>query len=179
MERRKGTKSKWLIGSMVALLLIGCNSTAPQRPSQRKGQAPEADSTQLAAMELNMQLAKAADKAVMEAVQAQEESYALYESKAWIHIYDNGDDQRDKPQLGQACDLHMRVYTFDEQLLLDTEGNYILGKSELPSAVERNACELNHGDKARMYVPWYTAFGQQGTAFVPPYENVIIDIEIR
>lgn len=168
-----------MFGSLVALLLIGCNSTAPQRPSQRKGQAPEADSTQLAAMELNMQLAKAADKAVMEAVQAQEESYALYESKAWIHIYDNGDDQRDKPQLGQACDIHMRVYTFDEQLLLDTEGHYILGKSELPSAVERNACELNHGAKARMYVPWYTAFGQQGTAFVPPYENVIIDIEIR
>ena len=168
-----------MISGLVALLLIGCNSTAPQRPSQRKGQAPEADSTQLAAMELNLQLAKTADKAVMEAVMAQEESYALYEGQAWIHIFDNGDVQRAKPELGMACDIHMRVYSFDGTMLLDTEGNYILGKGELPTAVERNACELNHGTKARMYVPWYTAFGPQGTAFVPPYENVIIDIEIR
>ena len=179
MRRRKEASRKGLVSVFVALLLIGCTGTAPQRPSQRKGQAPQADSTQLAAMELNMQLAKAADKAVMEAALAQEESYALYESQAWIHIFDNGDDQRDKPQLGQACDIHMRVYTFDGTLLVDTEGHYILGKGELPSAVERNACELNHGTKARMYVPWYTAFGLQGTEFVPPYENVIIDIEIR
>ena len=178
MARRKARNKLVWIG-LVALLLIGCNGTAPQRPSQRKGQTPEADSTQLAVMELNMQLAKAADKAVMEAAQAQEESYALYEGKTWMHIVERGDEELDKPDFGQVCGVHMRVYTMDKQLLMDTEGTYTLGKSELPAGVEWNIRELNHGAKARLYVPWYTAFGPQGTAYVPPYENVIIDIEVR
>ena len=54
-----------------------------------------------------------------------------------------------------------------------------LGKNELPMAVEWNMDELHPGGMARMYAPWYTAFGQQGTAHIPPYENVMIEIELR
>ena len=56
---------------------------------------------------------------------------------------------------------------------------YRIGKKELPQAVEENIGELHHGAQARLLAPWYTAFGLRGTDRIPPYENVIIDIELR
>jgi FKBP-type peptidyl-prolyl cis-trans isomerase len=73
----------------------------------------------------------------------------------------------------------MRVYTLEGKLLTDNKGTYAIGKNELPYAVDRNLREMHPGAKMRMYVPWYTAYGQSGTEHVPPFENVIIDLEIE
>ena len=162
-----------------ALLLMGCGGTAPQRPSQRMGQAPEADSTQLALLELNMQLAKAADRAVQEVALAQEETYALYDGPAWVHINARGDEQQALPRLGQTLIVRMFIYTLNGKLLEDTEGSYTLGRHELPQGVEPCVRELHPGGSARLIVPWYAAFGMKGTAHIPPYENVIIDLQIQ
>lgn len=168
----------WVIG-LTALLLASCGGQAPQRPSQRMGQAPQVDSAQLALMEMNMRLAEAADQQVLQAVQAQEESYALYEGQVWMHIIEQGDTQRDNLKNGDLCSVHMQVYTLDEQLLVDSEGSYHIGKSELPRGVDANIPELYPGAKVRMYIPWYMAYGLQGTEHIPPYENVIIDLELK
>ena len=159
------------------MLLYSCGGVAPQRPSQRKGQSPETDSTQLAIMEMNLQLAKAADRAVLETAQAQADSYALYEGSAWMHIYDKGDETQLVGHYNSVCNLHMRVYTLDGRPLEDIEGTYTVGKYELPNCIEQNLRELHPGARVRMYAPFYTAFGAQGTAHVPPYENVMIDLE--
>lgn len=166
-----------VIGLMV--LMVGCGNKAPQIPSQRKGQAPKADSATLAMMALNAQLAQTADQAVMEAAQAQEEAYALYEGNIWMHIVDPGDMESAPLQAGKSCIVHMRIYTLDNRLLEDTEGTYMLGKNELPSGVEWMVYELHHGAQARLFVPWYMAFGAQGNTHVPPYENVRIHLELR
>ena len=145
----------------ILVLLCGCGGQGPQRPSQRKGEKPKEDTTQLALMEMTLRMAEAADKAVEQAVQAQEEPFALYEAHAWIHLFDPG--RTEEPT----------------KLLEDTKGTYTLGKNELPHAVDQNLREMHPGAKMRMFAPWYTAFGQQGTTHVPPFENVIIDLEIE
>lgn len=164
--------------SGIAVLFVACSHTAPQRPSQRMGQAPQADSTQLALMEMNMQLAQAADHAVQEAAQAQEEAYALYDGPAWVHIDARGDETRPALLPFRSCTAHMRVYALNGNLLEDTEGTYTIGRHELPQGVEPCVRELHPGAKARLFVPWYAAFGMKGTAHIPPYENVIIDLQI-
>ena len=174
----KGLGIRTLVICGFALLLIGCGGTAPQRPSQRMGLAPEADSTQLALMELNMQLAQAADHAVQEAAQAQEEAYALYDGPAWVHIDARGDETRPALLPFRSCTAHMRVYALNGNLLEDTEGTYTIGRHELPQGVEPCVRERRPGAKARLFVPWYAAFGMKGTAHIPPYENVIIDLQI-
>ena len=174
-RRMKSEKS--IIVGLLALLLYSCGGVAPQRPSQRKGQTPEADSTQLAIMEMNLQLAKAADRAVLEAAQAQEESYALYEGSAWMHIYSKGDETQRLAHKGTVCTLYMRIYTLDGRQLEDSEGTYTIGKYELPTCIEQNIRELRPGAHVRLFAPFYTAFGAQGTAHIPPYENVMIDME--
>jgi len=62
---------------------------------------------------------------------------------------------------------------------MDAEGTYRIGEHELPQGVDANIGELHRGGKARMLVPWYAAYGISGTETVPPYENVIIDIELK
>lgn len=161
----------------VALLLAGCGGKGPQIPSQRKGQPPKEDSTTMAMMELNMQLAQAADNELTRIASAQQEAYALYDANVWMHIIDRGNEVLPSPT--RQCALRMRTYSLDGRLLLDSEGTYTLGKNEIPAGVEWNIDELHPGGKAKMYVPWYMAYGQQGTDHVPPYENVIIEIEIR
>ena len=168
-----------IIGILGLLLLAGCTHQAPQRPSRRMSQTPVADSATLALMELNQRLAQAADEQVARVAQSQEETYALYEANAWMHIFDHGDETRGLPSKNEPLTVHLRVMNMDKQLLMDAEGTYVLGKRELPEAVEQNIGELHHGGKARLFVPWYSAYGLQGTAAIPPYENVIIDIELR
>ncbi len=128
-------------------------------------------------MELNMHLAQAADDELLRIVSAQEEPYALYDGNVWMLIIDRGNDQLPSPT--GSCPLRLRTYALDGKLLLDAEGTYALGKNELPGAVEWNIDELHPGGKARMYVPWYMAYGQQGNDHVPPYENVIIELELK
>ena len=167
-----------VIIGMLLCLLIGCGHQAPQRPSQRKGQTPQADSTQLALMGLNQQLTEAADGQLYQWAQAQSETYALYERGVWAVIMQPGDSER-PVQAGDECTLCMRVYSLTGRMYCDMERTARIGKYELPSAIDENITEWHHGARIRMAAPWYAAYGIKGTADIPPYENVIIELEIR
>ena len=161
------------------VLAASCGHQAPQIPSQRKSKAPEADSTQLALMQLNMELAKAADEELAALVQTQDKNYALYTCNAWATIIERGDINRPMPKRGEECVVHMKIYNLAGQLLEDNEGTFCVGKLELPTAIDANIREWHHGAKIKMYAPWYAAYGIKGTETIPPYENVMIEIEIR
>ena len=133
----------------------------------------------MALMELNQQLAVAADRQLEQLAQTQDKPYALYESNVWMTVLERGEEDTPVPAENEQWRIAMRVYTLSEKLLLDEEGTYRIGKRELPQGVEANIGELHRGGKARMLVPWYAAYGISGTAEIPPYENVIIDIELK
>ncbi len=164
---------------LVGLLLVACGKPAPQIPSQRKSSAPAVDSAALALMELNQQLAMTADQQLAQFAQTQEEQYALYEANTWMYISENGDTNSSSPAPEEEWTVHMRTYTLTGELLIDTEGSYRVGKCELPQAVDANMGELHHGAKARLLAPWYSAYGLHGTDAVLPYENVIIELELK
>ena len=164
---------------ILAVVLAGCVQQGPQRPSQRMGQSPDPDSAALALLELNQQLAQAADEELYHIVQSLDEPYALYDSNVWMHIVEKGDEDSPTPRANEQWVIHMRVYNLDGKLLEDSEGTYRILRRELPPGVDVNVLDLHHGAKARLYAPWYAAYGLQGTAQIPPYENVIIDIELK
>ena len=172
-------ETKFITACLLVLALSGCGHQAPQRPSQRKGESPQADTAQLALMQLNRDLAEAADKQLLQRVREQNEPYALYEGGAWITILDKGDTEAPKPQRGEEWVVHMRVFNLEGKLLKDSEGTYAVGKYELPVAVDANLGEWHRGARIRMFAPWYSAFGMQGTKDIPPYENVMIELELK
>lgn len=171
-------RNRWWIG-LAVLMLVACNRLAPQRPSQRMGQVPQVDTAQLALLQLNRQLAEAADNLLMQTAQAQDEAYALYEANTWVTILDPGNTESASPVPGEEWTVHMRTYTLTGELYTDSEGTYRIGKQELPIAVDVNICEWHRGCRIRMYAPWYAAYGIKGTDEIPPYENVMIELELK
>ena len=162
------------------LLLVGCGKKNPQTPSRWLGKEPKVDTTQLALLELNKKMVEAADTKLTQIAQTQTEPYALYNGNTWIYFEQRGDMNAPAPKDGDIWEIHMTVYTLEtKQLLVDIIREYRIGKSELPPAIDNNISEVRKGSQARMLVPWYGAFGMQGTKEVPPYENVIINIEIK
>lgn len=175
----KDMKYKLSIISIISCLLLACGHQTPQIPSQRKGRACEADSAQLALMQLNRQLAESADNLLAKIVREQNESYALYDGNVWATVIERGDINRPMPKMGEECVVHMKIYNLAGQLLEDTEGTYCVGKLELPTAIDANIREWHHGAKIKMYAPWYAAYGIKGTETIPPYENVMIELELK
>ena len=163
----------------ITLCLVACTHQAPQTPSQRKGRAPQVDSAQLALLQLNQQLAEAADRELTALAQQQDSAFALYDAGTWMHISCLGDETSQTPQANEEWTIRMRIYDLKMHLLEDSEASYRIGKKELPQAVEENIGDLHHGAQARLLAPWYTAFGLRGSEHIPPYENVIIDLELR
>ena len=142
------------------------------------GQAPEPDSTQLALIERHHHLALAADEEITRFVQASGENYALYDNHTWLLITDKGDE--DRPLMdGEEKEMHLKVYDLRGRLLEDTRRRYRIGKMELPVCIEHNMEPLRSHSRVKILAPWYAAFGAQGTSGVPPYTNVMIDLEIQ
>lgn len=130
-------------------------------------------------MQVNKELAETADKQLMQRVLEQDEPYAMYEAGAWAAIIEKGDTDAPAPQRGEQWVIRMRICDLDGHLLNDTEATYTIGKHELPNAVEQNIGEWHRGCRVKMFVPWYAAFGMQGTKDIPPYENVMIELELK
>ena len=86
-------------------------------------ETPQADSAQLALMELNRQLAAAADRQLAQIAQAQDVPYALYESNVWMTVLDRGDEEKGSPQPSEEWVVGMQIYDLSEHLLVDTEGH--------------------------------------------------------
>lgn len=172
-------KGRSIIIASLLTVLTACGGQAPQRPSQRKSAVPQADTAALALMEMNQQLAEAADEQLYRYAQAQPESYALYEQGTWVHMFDSGDAQRGTIQAGEECTLHLRISSLNGKLYSDAEQTARAGKYELPAAIDENITEWRHEAQMRLLAPWYAAYGIKGKGNIPPYENIVIDLEIR
>ena len=166
----------WIIG-LVALVLMGCGRVDPQRPTQRKSAAPTVDSTQLALMELNQRLTVAADDQLTQLAQ-QEGQFVFYERGTWVRTIDWGETEN-KVNPGEQCTVHMRVFSLNGTLYLDTEQTVTVGKNELPDAVDENLPEWHHGAQLVLLAPWYAAYGIQGKEPIPPYENLRIELAVK
>ncbi len=164
---------------LIGALVVSCGQPNPQRPSRRMG-LPQVDSTAVNLIKFNQHMRQEADRALQAKAQSNpDETYALYQWGTWVHIIDPGDEDAGKPQRNEECEIHMRIYSLDGHFYCDDEQSVTLAKYEIPVAVDWNILEWNHGAKVRMLVPWYSAYGIQGTDVIPPYENIMIDLYIK
>lgn len=161
------------------LCLTACSKQAPQIPSQRTSKPAQENAEQTATKALNQQLALTADEEVQAWVALQTDPYQQGEANTWIYVSDEGDPIGAQPATDEVWTVHMRIYDLAGQLLTDTEKAYRIGKKELPAAVDKNIGAMHRGAKARIVTPWYSAFGLTGTAEIAPYENLVIEIELK
>ena len=99
---------------------VGCGGRGPQRPTYKSGQPPQEDTVEAALMEMNLRMAKEADKAVFRYVEAQDEAYAQLEfTNAWMRIAAHGDTDGVSPKDDELWQMHLRVKDLNGRLLLD------------------------------------------------------------
>ncbi len=168
--------------STIALILAfaGCTPQAPQRPSQRSGQTSPSDSITLAMVELHQRLADAADIELNRYIKEHPGQWFSQDDGSWWMRQRGGEADRQKG--GEAERLQIRLITRDLEgkLLSDVEGEYELGKCQLPEAVE-SVITLNFKLSTfnfKVLAPWYVAYGSQGNDAIPGYQNVIIEVYI-
>ena len=159
------------------VLLAACSQTAPQRPSQRKSEAPQPDSTQMALLELNQHLTEEADRQLASIARSEDIPYALYERGTWAAIIRQGEGETVQPK--EECTLHIRSLSLSGTLYADTEQTVRIGAQQLPPAIEENITEWRHGAQVILLAPWYAAYGIKGTEHIPPYENIRIELTIQ
>ncbi len=174
---------KRLVWITIAIALVGCAKTAPQRPSQRSGQPPRVDSTVLGMIEVNERLAEEADKEVAQWIANHPAAhFHQMECGAWRLQRDEATSLRAQtaptPQPKEKWTIHYQVRHLDNTLAEDIEGTYTIARGELPAAIDEAVQQMIADETTTLIAPWYSAFGMKGTDHIKPYENVIITITL-
>ncbi len=173
---------KRLVEYITCLILLtacgGGGPQGPQRPANRDHRS-QRDSDLVAMIQVNQRMAEEADREVIRYVQADTVlRYAQCNQGAWVARTTEMPDN-EQPKMGEPVQIHMLVYTLDGQdLLQDVEGEFTLGRGELPLGIEYALRELRRGEQGRILAPWHAAFGVDGADNIPPYSNVRIEITI-
>ena len=171
----------------MALTAVSCNRTAPQRPTQRTSEPPEADSTVMSVLEVNRRMACEADKILLEMADSLHRTtgteYAQLTCGEWMSKRSAEERDRnmyaDTPHFKEKWIIRLRTRRLDGTLLCDTEGTYSIMKFELPLAVENAVPEMHAGETATILAPWYSAYGAHGNEYVAGYENVIFEVTLK
>ena len=182
--------------STIALIIAfaGCAPQAPQRPSQRSGQTPKPDSMTLAMVELHQRLVDAADVELINYIRNHPDQWISQNDGSWYSPNLSAEgaptNTNNSKLSNQTATLHSTLSTLnsislrlitrdlDGKLLSDVEGEYELGKCQLPEAVENVITTQLSTFNFKIAAPWYVAYGSKGNDAVPQYQNVIIEVYI-
>ncbi len=105
----------------------------------------------------------------------------LNESGLWIEIYDVKNSK--KPQDGQQVSLKYKLSLLDGKNCYDSDYdgllNFRIGHNELPQGLNESVLLLGKGDKARLIIPPFLAYGLLGDQNKIPARAIIVyEIEL-
>ena len=106
---------------------------------------------------------------------------SLNESGLWLEIYDVKNNK--KPQDGQQVSLKYKLSLLDGRNCYDSEVdgllNFRIGHNELPQGLNESVLLMGKGDKARLIVPPFLAYGLLGDQNKIPARAIIVyEIEL-
>ena len=164
---------------LLLILTSACYRTKPQSPSQRNGvQGGQEDTTLIAMMNATYLLCAEADRDVVAYIKQSEDTYAQLECGLWMRWQSRSGSGR-MPEKDQTVNMHLAVRDLSNQLLMDSEQTLTVGHEFLPAALDKALEMMEIGDSVVMVCPWYVAYGQQGNENVKPYQNVIMEVQLR
>ena len=163
--------------SLLLLALLGlscCGRVKPQGAANRS----ETDSTALALMKLNFRMALDADQLLIDSVRASGQPYVLDHHNVWYC--------RLVPTEGKqvAEDMHVEYSAVVRDLetgalLEDITEETQVGKRVTLRAIDVVLPLMREGETFRLLVPFYNAYGRDGSETVPPLTNVTILLTVN
>lgn len=87
------------------------------------------------------------------------------------------------PQIGDKVAFHYTGYYFDGEVFDSSYDRAVplivqLGNDMIIKGMEETLLMMNKGAKAKILVPFYLAYNDMENAPVPPYSNLIFEIEL-
>lgn len=125
--------------------------------------------TEKAASELNAYLEK-------NGVVAQPTSTGLYYVKTQ-------DGTGEKPSKGSTVKAHYTGYlldgtVFDTSIERGEPIEFVLGVGQVIPGWDEGIAMMSKGEKAVLYIPYYLAYGDRDLGVIPPFSNLIFEVEL-
>ncbi len=89
----------------------------------------------------------------------------------------------ERPEKGHVLVVHYAAYLsdgtlFDSSVKRSEPLRFVLGAGQVLEGLDIGFSLLNKGSKARLIIPPYLAYGDEGDGPVPPGETVVFDVEL-
>ncbi|MGC3979097.1 MAG: FKBP-type peptidyl-prolyl cis-trans isomerase [Paludibacteraceae bacterium] len=162
----------FIFGSI--LFLSSCVKQQAQFPSNKEKQI---DSTDINLRTINETLTLKEDSIIHELVRQQKNSYIKTPSGAWYYkeSVTSLDSLKESPQAVFSYTL----YTLTGEKISIEKKQVTFGKKEIPSGLEEGLKLMRKGEKIRLIVPWYLAYGMRGQDNIPPYTSLVYEITAK
>lgn len=87
------------------------------------------------------------------------------------------------PEYGQTVAIHYICLSMAGDEIVNTymEGSpleFMLGDNQIIQGINLSLIKMKKGEKSRLILPYYLGYGAEGASRVPPYSNLLIDIEL-
>lgn len=85
-----------------------------------------------------------------------------------------------QPETGDSVTIKYRGYFTDGRVFdRDDDGySYLHGLGQVISGLDDGVALMNEGSKFKLIIPYYLAYGTNGTAIVPGYTSLVFDVEL-
>ena len=122
-------------------------------------------------------------KAFLENIDQQKESAKETDSGLRILVLNKGDSKGKKFHEAQKTYIDYTVrLEEDGKLIQTTEGRdpfgFVLNEQPMISGVTEALLMMKEGDKYRLFIPYYLAYGETGSRSIPPRADLVFDLEI-
>ena len=158
---------------VIALLIVtsACSRVQPQGAANKQ----EADSVAIALMQMNLQLAMDADKALTDFVKTSDLPYVLDLSNFWYYRQTVTEGREVKE--GMRVEYSAEVRNLATGALIEEVTEEVtVGKRATLRAIDICLGMMREGETYLLLAPYYNAYGRDGNEWVEPLTNVTIKL---
>jgi FKBP-type peptidyl-prolyl cis-trans isomerase FkpA len=85
-----------------------------------------------------------------------------------------------QPETGDSVTIKYRGYFTDGRVFdRDDDGySYLQGLGQVIPGLDEGVALMNEGSKFKLIIPYYLAYGTNGTATIPGYTSLVFDVEL-
>lgn len=87
------------------------------------------------------------------------------------------------PEQGDTVSVHYTLYLQSGEVQRSTHSlgspyTFVYGEADFIEGFQQGIDSMQVGDKFRLLIPYYLAYGESGSSSIPPYADLIYDIEM-
>ena len=158
---------------IIVIFIASCQRPAPQLPANK---SEAIDSTEISLLKLNEKMILSEDSLIRDYVEKADINYVKHELGFWYKIEKS--DLENSAQANQQCKVLYRVYSLENTFLLEQNETIIIGKKQLPTAMEEALKMMRKGAKVDLIIPWYLAYGMKGNGKeIKPYTSLMVNLQ--